>query len=287
MAIIDAQVHAYERDHPGRPWAAVLHGPAEVTGEDMVAAMDEVGVDGALLVSPYTMYRYDPSYAVEVGSAHPGRFGLIAPIDPEARDVDDAVAAWAAERGAVGVRLIFGSSVAGAAEGSADHPGINALLAAAARRGLPVNTLCWGRLPLVAELARRHPDTQIVIDHLGLRQRFEPPPPEDPFGDLPEVLALAELPNVAVKITGACTLSHQPFPYDDLWPPLERIFEAFGLERCLWGTDWTRATAFATYAQAVDAFRDTPRLSAGDKETLMGGALERIYRWFPDPAPTR
>ena len=28
MPIIDAQVHAYERNHPGRPWAAVLHGPA-------------------------------------------------------------------------------------------------------------------------------------------------------------------------------------------------------------------------------------------------------------------
>ena len=41
---IDAQVHAYERNHPGRPWAAVLHGPAEVTGDDMVAAMNAVGV---------------------------------------------------------------------------------------------------------------------------------------------------------------------------------------------------------------------------------------------------
>ena len=55
MLTIDVQVHAYERDRPGRPWAAVLHGPAEVTGDDMVKAMDAVGVDGALLVSPYTM----------------------------------------------------------------------------------------------------------------------------------------------------------------------------------------------------------------------------------------
>src|SRR5262245_29397501 len=65
MPIIDAQVHAYERNRPGRPWVAVLHGPAEVTGDDMVAAMDAVGVDGALLVSPFTMYRYDASYAIE------------------------------------------------------------------------------------------------------------------------------------------------------------------------------------------------------------------------------
>src|SRR5262245_9253878 len=64
MVIIDAQVHAYERDHPDRPWAGVLTGPVEVTGDDMVAAMDAVGVDGAVLVSPFTMYRYDASYVL-------------------------------------------------------------------------------------------------------------------------------------------------------------------------------------------------------------------------------
>jgi len=66
MSTIDAQVHCYERNHPGRPWTAVLAGPPEVTGEDMVKAMDAVGVDGALLVSVWTMYRWDASYAVAV-----------------------------------------------------------------------------------------------------------------------------------------------------------------------------------------------------------------------------
>jgi len=82
MLTIDVQVHAYERNHPGRPWVGVLQGPAEVTGDDMVAAMDAVGVDGALLVSPFSMYRYDASYAIEVYTAHPSRFRLIKPVDP-------------------------------------------------------------------------------------------------------------------------------------------------------------------------------------------------------------
>ncbi len=82
MVTIDAQVHAYERDHPVRPWAAVLTGPPEVTGNDMVAAMDAVGVDGALLVSIFTMYRYDASYAIQIHAAHPNRFALIKPVDP-------------------------------------------------------------------------------------------------------------------------------------------------------------------------------------------------------------
>jgi hypothetical protein len=40
MLTLDAQVHTYERDHPGRPWLGTLYGPAEVTGDQMVAAMD-------------------------------------------------------------------------------------------------------------------------------------------------------------------------------------------------------------------------------------------------------
>src|SRR5580765_3571667 len=90
MAIIDAQVHAYERDHSGRPWVAPLQGPSEVTGDDMVAAMDAVGVDGALLVSPWTLYRDDYSYAVKVHRDHRDRFALIAPFDVSRPDVGDA-----------------------------------------------------------------------------------------------------------------------------------------------------------------------------------------------------
>ncbi|MEE3006307.1 MAG: hypothetical protein VX638_12780, partial [Chloroflexota bacterium] len=63
---IDSQVHSYERNRPERPWASIPPGPEQVNGDDMVAAMDAVGVDGALLVSPYNMYRYDASYALEV-----------------------------------------------------------------------------------------------------------------------------------------------------------------------------------------------------------------------------
>jgi len=42
----------------------------------------EVGVDGAILVSPFSMYRYDASYALEVFAAHPSRFRLVKPVDP-------------------------------------------------------------------------------------------------------------------------------------------------------------------------------------------------------------
>jgi L-fuconolactonase len=277
MAIIDSQVHAYERNHPGRPWAGFLHGPAEMTGDQMVQAMDAVGVDGALLVSPFAMYRFDASYAVEVYARHPGRFGLIKPVDTADPAVADVIADWKATKGTVGVRIMMNQSV------STDprDPGINRVLAAAARHGFPVNVLCWGRLEQAREMAALNPNTQIVIDHLGLQQPFEPPAPPEPWADLPKVLALAKLPNIAIKISGACTLSHKPYPYGDIWDPLRRIFDAFGIDRCLWGTDWTRAIHLLTYKQAVDPFRDSDRLTASERTALMGGTLQRIYKWAP------
>lgn len=280
MLTIDAQVHAYERDHPGRPWAAVLHGPPEVTGNDLVAAMDAVGVDGAVLVSAFTMYRYDASYAMDVYATHPGRFALVKPVDPTDPGVAETIADWAKTKGAVAVRIMMRGDVA---TDPAD-PGLNRVLAAAGRHGLPVNLLAYGRLPQVAAMAARNPDTRLVIDHLGIPQPFEPPAPPEPFADLPAVLALAKSPNVVLKITGACTLSHQPYPYKDIWDPLARIFDAWGLDRCLWGTDWTRAVGLLTYKQGVDAFRVTDRLSDTDRETLMGGTLRRVYGWAPTRA---
>ena len=189
----------------------------------------------------------------------------------------DTIAEWAATRGTVAIRIMM---VAGVSTDAAD-PGINRVLAAAARHGLPVNILCWGRLGQVGGLAARNAGTRLMIDHLGLQQPFEPPAPPQPFADLPRLLALAAHDNVAVKITGACTLSHEPFPYKDLWDPLGRIFDAFGFDRCMWGTDWTRAVGLLTYAQGVEAFRVTDRLSASDRAALMGGTLQRIYKWAP------
>ena len=277
---IDSQVHAYERNRPERPWSGYLQGPEEVTGDQMVAAMDALGVDGALLISPYSLYRYDASYALEVYAKHPGRFGLIKPFDPRSESVADEIAEWAKTPGVVGARIMLTAQPF-----EADDPGLNRILAAGAQAGIPINVMCSGKLPLLRELVRRNPDTQVVIDHLGLVQPPEPPPPPKPFADLPNVLSLAEFDNVAIKISGAGTLSHQPFPYQDIWEPLRKIFDAFGLDRCLWGTDWTRAVKLLTYEQGVEAFRVTDQLSDSERSTLMGGTLMKIYNWSPDAGP--
>lgn len=274
---IDVQVHAYGKNTPSRPWTGFLQGPDEVTGDDMVAAMDAVGVDGALLISPFSLYQYDASYVLDVYAQHPNHFGVIRPINAQSETVADDFAAWAATKGVVGARMMLTAQ-----EYQADDAGLNQILASGAKAGIPVNVMASGKLPLLLELARRNPNAQIVIDHLGIVQPFLPPVPENPFADLDNVLALASCDNVSIKISGVGTLSHEPFPYADIWEPLGKVFQAFGFDRCMWGTDWTRAVELLNYEQGVEAFRVTDQLSDSERSTLMGGSLMKIYKWSPN-----
>src|SRR5829696_829162 len=240
MPVIDVQVHPFDRNHPGRPWASPSHGLESATGEEMVAAMNSVGVDGAIMVSSFSAYEYDPGYALEVYKAYPDKFRVVTPVDATDPAIDDVVRNWAVTPGARGIRIRMRDGL----PMDADHPGLNRAFAAAPKYGLPVNLLCWGILDKALPHIQRHPDTVIVIDHLGLLQPARP-----------------------------------PFPYDDIWEPILRIIDTFGLKRCMWGTDWTRTIGMLTYEQGVAPFRDTQRLSESDKAALMGGTLQKVYKW--------
>ena len=275
--IIDAQVHAYEADRPGRPWAASLTGPPSANGAEMVAAMDTVGVDGAILVSAYTMYRYDPSFVLEVQDQYPGRFGLVAPFDAGDPASSDKIDDWVSSEGTVGIRLLLAHGISD----GAGESGIARLLSAAHRHNAPVNVYCTERHAQVAEIAKQFPGVSLIVDHMGLVQPFYPPVPSDGWAALPDLLALASYENVSVKISGAGTLAQTPFPFADIYEPINRILDAFGVGRCMWGTDWTRAVELLTYEEGVEAFRVGDWLSSSDRTALMGGNAARIYDWSP------
>jgi L-fuconolactonase len=278
--IIDAQVHAYAANTPERPWHSVPNWPPHVTGDEMVAAMNKVGVDGAIYISPFSMYQYDASYAVGVQRAHPDKFALVKPVNPDDPAVADVIADWKKTPGTVGIRIIMTKE----SKRAPDDPGFDRILRAAARSDFPVNVLFWGNIEAGTALIDRHPDVRFIIDHLGILQPSVPPAPPQPWTDLPKVLELAKRKNAVIKVTGACTLSRAPYPFPDIWDPLARVFDAWGLDRCLWGTDWTRAFAVVNYEQAVEPFLKTDRLSDTERATLMGAACAKAYGWSPKKA---
>lgn len=282
MTVIDAQVHAYEANTPARPWHSVPNWPAHVTGAEMITAMDRVGVDGAIFISAYSLYEYDATYAVQVQKDYPDRFALVKPVNPNDPAVGDVISEWQSTPGAVGIRIMMpNEGELGHAPNAAGQAGVDRVAREARRHDLPLNVHCWGNLAAGVALIDRHPDTRFILDHLGLLQPRTPPAPAEPWSELPAVLELASRPNVVIKVTGACTLSRKPFPFADIWDPLARVFDAWGIERCLWGTDWTRAFAVVNYADAVEAFRQTDRITDEERAMLMGGACAKAYGWTP------
>ena len=283
MPIIDSQVHAYEANTPKRPWHNVPNWPPHVTGDEMAAAMDKVGVDGAIFISAHSLYHYDASYAVDVQRAHPGRLAIVKPVDPNDPAVADVIADWKKTPGTVGIRIMMRKDAAH----TRSDAGIDRILRAAVRHDFPVNLSCAGNLDGATALIDRYPDTRFIVDHLGLMQPRTPPAPPQPWAELPKLLELATRKNAVVKVSGACTLSREAYPFNDIWEPLARVFDAWGFDRCLWGTDWTRAFAVVNYEQAVEAFRLTDRLSSSERAMLMGGACAKAYGWSPTKGQDR
>ena len=143
------------------------------------------------------------------------------------------------------------------------------------KEGIPVATMAGLFLPQFRKIAEAHPRLKLIIDHCGLL-RLEKDAAA--FANLDELCALARLPNVAVKATGAPGYSTEPYPFRNLHDGLHRIFDAYGPERFFWGTDITRMPC--SYRQCVTMFtEELPWLKGRDLELVMGRGLCEWIGW--------
>ena len=146
---------------------------------------------------------------------------------------------------------------------------------AAAKAGLPVGLAAGAFLPALAPIAMRHPDVKLIIDHMG---RPAGSKDDAAFVNFAELLTLAQYPNIAVKLSGAPGNSSHPYPFKNIHPYLQQIFEAFGPKRCFWGTDITRMPC--SWRQCVTMFtEELPWLKGHDLELVMGRALCDWIGW--------
>jgi len=191
---------------------------------------------------------------------------------PESRALIDG---WTKQPGMLGLRFTFlqPHQQTWPTDGTIDW-----LWPAAERAGLPVALLAANFLSKVGEVAERHPALKLIIDHLGRRSPAETG--EAAWDNLPQMLALAKHPNIAIKATGAPSYSAGPYPFRDIHDKLKRIFDAFGPTRMLWGTDITRMPC--SYRQCVTMFtEELPWLSGRAQELVMGRAVCDWLGWTP------
>lgn len=275
MQIVDAQLHVWAANTPQRPWPpgrdAEAQRPYPVMPESLLLQMDLAGVARAVLVPPsWEGDRND--LALEAARNYPDRFAVMGRFPLQDAADDARVAAWKSQPGMLGMRFTFHNEHNRhlLTQGRADW-----LWAAAERHGVPVMVLAPGAMPLIAKVARAHPGLRLVLDHAGLAVNAKAP---GVLEDLPNVLALAACPNVAVKASGLPALSREAYPFRDLHDTARRLFDAFGPRRTFWGTDLTRMAC--SYRECIDLFtRELPWLGGPDLEWVMGRGVCEWLGW--------
>jgi predicted TIM-barrel fold metal-dependent hydrolase len=266
MMIVDAQIHLWAKGttlppHLSRPYLL----------PEALREMDAAGITRALIHPP----SWDPDsteLAFAAVRTHPARFAILGrvPLDrPESRDL---IARWKDQPGMLGLRFTFlrPHMKSWPADGTMDW-----LWPAAEAAGVPVALLASEFLPLVGQIAERHPQLKLIVDHLGALRGNKG---DAAFANFPQLLALARHPNIAVKATGGPGYASDDYPFRSLHPRYRAIYDAFGPKRMFWGTDITRMPC--SWRQCVThVTEELPWLGQDDKELIMGRALCDWIGW--------
>ena len=222
MLIVDAQVHIWGANTPQRRWPAGRSSPHRAqpfSKDDLLKEMDAAGVARVVIVPPsWEGDRND--LALEAARLHPNRFAVMG-RPAAARSLSD----WRDQPGMLGLRV---TSNTAEARTLFDDPS-GWVWEEAERAGLPVMVSPSGLLPQIDRIAGHHPGLKLVIDHLALLRAKD----NAAFDDLPKLLRLARLPNVAVKASALPAYTSHDYPYYNLHPYLRRVFDAVGPVRTI------------------------------------------------------
>ena len=272
MLIVDSQIHIWRNGRMSAHHRQV----SSFLVDEALAEMAAAGVDCAVLHPPSALGDDVNVQAVEAVEAHPAKFCILGHFDLTRPDREEVVAHWKERPGMLGFRFTFNQPHQKSwwTDGSLDW-----FWPACERAGLVVGLLASGpNLEVMGKIAARHPGLRLNIDHLGRGGGGHGLKDDAVFADLKDMLALAKYPNIGVKMSGAPSYSSGPYPYQSIHGYLRQIFEAFGPDRCFWGTDITRMPC--SYRECVTMFtEELPWLKGRDLERVMGGAIVDWLRW--------
>lgn len=274
MIITDAQAHIWAAETPERPWLDIgrsfAHGD-EYTVEQLLAEMEAAGVDRAVLVPPsFEGDRNDVCLAA--AQAHPDRFAVMGRVtltDPASRGT---LSGLRDQPGMLGLRVTFsrGEASQWLKDGTADW-----LWAEAEAAGVPLMVFAPGLLPEVDQIAKKHPDLRLVLDHLAIRTDLQDAQIDPVLDDL---VGLASRENVAVKATCLPRNVTEGYPFPSLHGRIKKVVDAFGPRRVFWGSDLTGLPC--GYREVVDLFtKELTFLSDEDLEWVMGRGVSEWLGW--------
>ena len=249
--------------------------------EILLDEMERAGVDQAVLTQFFGVF--DNSYLLEAVARFPGRFAVIAIVDHTQPDAARQVAELH-NQGVEGIRF----NCAWRDEG--EHP--LALWRLCADLGIiasVMGTVEQYAAPEFEDIIRRLPHLTIVMEHLaGVGAYFGPGRADKtiPLGTYRQALALAQYPNVYMKIPGLGEFCprpmpfRQPVPFDDIPPLIEMAVDAFGGRRLMWGSDFPPVANREGYRNALRFpmdLVDYPNRETRDQ--VFGGTAAGLWRF--------
>jgi L-fuconolactonase len=272
--ITDSQVHLWAANTPERPWPAgsVPQRDVPLEAPELLSEMGAAGVDRAVIVPPnFDGGRND--IALDAAALYPDRFGVMGRLDilqPQSVDL----ASWLDVQGMLGVRVAFFKPAdrSRLTDGSAEW-----LFEGAEKLAIPMMIYAPGQHSALLEIARRHPDLRIIVDHLNLATDLggaEVP------REIEAVMTLAVAENIAMKISALPCHVEEGFPFPSLHPVIRSVVTGFGADRCMWGSDLSRLPCpygewVRTFTEAIDF------LNSDEVQAIMGGSLARWLDWPP------
>lgn len=270
---LDSHQHFWRYDAAQYPWMQ----PSwpirrDFLPPDLKPLLEAAGLDGSIAVQARQSLE-ENRFLLALADAHPFIKGVVGWVDLRSDRVEDQLAEFAPHPRFVGVRHVV-----------QDEPDDNFLLGAAFQRGigklrqfgLTYDLLIFPRqLPAAIKLVESFPDQPFVLDHLA-----KPPIKTGALSPWREqVRELAKHPNVQCKVSGLVTEADWTgWRPADFRPYLDVVFEAFGLSRLMYGSDWPVALLAADYAQVFGLARDyLAGRPAAEHEQFFGGTTARFY----------
>jgi L-fuconolactonase len=252
-----AGMEALKRDHlPGDLWPS----------------MQAAGIEGTVAVQARQNVE-ETRWLLDLADRHPFIRGVVGWVDLRSPQLGEQLARLAAHPRLRGVRHVVH-----------DEPDDRFLLredvmrgiGALAGWGLTYDLLLFPRhLPVACELVARYPEQPFVLDHIAkprIRAGLLEPWATD-------IRRLAAFPNVCCKVSGMVTEADWAgWQAADFRPYLDVVFEAFGPQRLMIGSDWPVCTVAGAYERVLQIVIEAiAQLSADERAAMMGGTATRFY----------
>lgn len=274
MAIIDSHQHFWNYDPERHDWItdrmSVLK--RDFLPPDLEKEVKKTGVDGCIAVQA-DQTEAETESLLELAEKYEIVRGVVGWLDIQADNFEERLEHYAKYRFFKGLRHIV-----------QDEPEDRFLLRNDFLRGIEIlgnyeltyDILIYSRhLPVAVEFVRRFPDHKFVLDHLAK------PKIKDREIEAWEdgIRKMAGHPGTCCKISGLVTEADWEFwKAADFKPYLDVIFDAFGTDRLMFGSDWPVCTLAASYREVYKLVVDyIGQFSEEERQKIMGGNAVRFY----------